>query len=156
MHHSPLIIDFYFVKKVHFELKEGFDLKFDQDIQAETPNLNIFVESGKHTEQPNQWKFELRVESEDKTSSNDFPYTFGVTLVGYFRVHEDFPPESADLLAQVNAPSVLYSAAREFLASVTGRSPYKAILLPSVSFAPVPNKENEKKETSKKKKKSSK
>ncbi len=141
MHHSPLIIDLYFVKNVHFALKEGFDSDFNREMNSiEPPNLNINVESGKHTENSKQWKFELNINSDENQINDDFPYTFGISLIGFFRVNENYPSDKADLLAQVNAPSVLYSAAREFLSIVTGRSPYPAILLPSISFIPEPEK----------------
>ena len=151
MRPSPLIIDFYFVKKAQFELKPGFDTNLDREArEVETPKLKINVESGKNSEEPNHWRFELNVEADENPSEGDFPYTFGISLVGFFRVHESYPAEDADLLAQVNAPSVLYSAAREFLSNVTGRSPYPAILLPSVSFVPEPKVEKPKKAAARK------
>ena len=149
MHHSPLIIDFYFIKSVHFDLKAEFASNLDQAMESvEMPKLNINVESGKHAENSNQWKFELSITTGEDDTTEDFPYTFGISLVGFFRVMDEYPIEQADLLAQVNAPSVLYSAAREFLSIVTGRSPYPAILLPSISF--IPESQKAKKETGKK------
>ncbi len=141
MHRSPLILDFYFVKKVQFELKEGFDDNFNCELQGvESPKITVDIKSGQHTENPLAWRFEISVATDKKASEKDFPYIFGVTIVGFFRVDENYPAENAEMLATVNAPSVLYSCAREFLANVTGRSPYAAILLPSVSFVPEPKK----------------
>jgi preprotein translocase subunit SecB len=154
MRQSPLIIDFYFVKKVQFELRNGFDTDFHEERkEVDPPKLNINVESGKHSEEPNRWRFELSIEADENSSEPDFPYTFFISLVGFFRVDENYPAENADMLALVNAPSLLYSAAREFLANVTGRSPYPAILLPSVSFFPEPEKPQRKKVSSPKGKK---
>lgn len=146
MRQSPLIIDYYFVKKVQFELKNGFDTDLTGERkEVSSPKLNINVASGKNTEEQNHWRFELNIEADENSSEPDFPYTFAISLVGFFRVDENYPSEQADLLAQVNAPSILYSAAREFLANVTGRSPYQPILLPSVSFAPEPKEAKPKK-----------
>jgi preprotein translocase subunit SecB len=142
MRQSPLIIDSYFVKKVQFQLKDGFDTdSTGEGKEIATPKLSINVASGKNTEDANHWRFELNIEADENSSEPDFPYTFAVSLVGFFRIDKSYPTEQADLLAQVNAPSVLYSAAREFLANVTGRSPYQPILLPSVSFVPEPIEE---------------
>lgn len=156
MHQSPLIIDFYFVKKIHFELKDGFDCNSEvfENKEVESPKLTINVVSGKQTEHNNQWKFELNIDTDEKSSADDFPYIFSLSLVGFFRVDDNYPAENADLLAQVNAPSVLYSAAREFLANVTGRSPYPSILLPSVSFLPKPKEEKPKRKATSKNTKS--
>lgn len=145
MHRSPLILDFYFVKKVQFELKAGFDDDFNRELQGvESPKVTADIKSGQNTENPLAWRFELSVATDKKASEKDFPYIFGVTMVGFFRVDENYPTENAEMLVTVNAPSVLYSCAREFLANVTGRSPYAAILLPSLSFLPLPNEQKEK------------
>ena len=149
MRFSPLILDFYFVKKVQFELKPGFDDDFNRDLnEVKAPKIVVNVNSARNTEQENSWRFELSIDADEKSSEDNFPYTFSITLVGFFRVDEEFPAESADMLAQINGPSVLYSAARECLASVTGRSPYSPILLPSASFVPdaEPEEETKKKQ----------
>ncbi len=111
MHQSPLILDFYFLKKVQFELKTGFDSDLTRERKVfELPKLNINVESGKDIENVNHWRFELSIDADENSSEADFPYNFSVTLVGFFRVDERFPAESADMLATINAPSILYSA----------------------------------------------
>ena len=154
MHKSPLNLDFYFVKKVLFELKEGFDSDFNRDqTEVEPPKLNINVESGKNDEVANHWRFELSIEADEKSTGDNFPYVFSISLVGFFQVDENFPAENADMLATINAPSVLYSAAREVLANITGRSPYPAILLPSISFVPEPEPEPKQKKSKSKTKK---
>lgn len=153
MRPSPLIIENYFVKKVQFELNPGFDrsnLPENKDIE---PNIKVNLESEKYPEDRNSWRFELSIESSDDSPEEKSPFTFGITLVGIFRVDENYPTENADLLAQVNAPSVLYSAARELLVNVTSRSSYSAILLPSISFVPETEKEPKKKPSKKTKSK---
>lgn len=142
MHRSPLILDFYFVKKAQFELKAGFDEDFNRELKGiEPPQIKIDIKSGQHAENPLVWRFEVSIATDKKASEKDFPYIFAVTIVGFFRVDENYPIENAEMLVTVNAPSVLYSCAREFLANVTGRSPYAAILLPSVSFLPLPEEQ---------------
>lgn len=149
MQRSPLILDYYFVKKIRFELKAGFDENLDRDLQTiKSPKLNVDVISGQNSEDPLAWRFELNIGVDEKSSEKDFPYTFDVTIVGFFRVEKTYPSDIAEMLAQVNAPSILYSAAREFLASVTGRSPYSAIILPSISFMPLPEEQKEKEKKS--------
>ena len=133
MHLSPLILEYYFIKKVQFELKEGFDMITDRKLEGvELPELKINVETAK---KEREWRVELNIDSDAKSKKSQFPYFFNVVLVGYFQVDENYPAQQADLLAQINAPSMLYSAGRELLLNISGRSPYPPIVLPSFSFA---------------------
>lgn len=134
MHLSPLILNYFFIKNFKFELKAGFDENLNRDVISDTPKLNINVNAGNHSDNQRQWRFELSIEADEDSSEKDFPYTFEIILFGFFEVHESYPAEKAEMLARVNAPAVLYSAAREFLANITSRSPYPAILLPTVTF----------------------
>ncbi len=64
-------------------------------------------------------------------------------LVAFFEVIPEWPPEQVDRLFSANAPALLYSAAREALATVTGRGPYPEIFLPSVTFVQLPSEKTE-------------
>jgi preprotein translocase subunit SecB len=55
-------------------------------------------------------------------------------MVGFMHVLETYPSDKIDLLVAVNGPALLYSSAREIIASITGRGPFPAIVLPSVNF----------------------
>jgi preprotein translocase subunit SecB len=85
---------------------------------------------------------QLLVELKDATSSK-FPCEFSIMLVGFFEVIPEWPPEQVGRLFSANAPALLYSAAREALATVTGRGPYPEILLPSVTFVQLPSEKTE-------------
>jgi preprotein translocase subunit SecB len=129
---SPLQLDSYFLKSLHFELKSGFDRPCQRDMTP--PDLEIGVVSvEQNSDNPAQWRFEVSLELPDVPESK-FPYTVATTLVGIFTVNEQYPTEHAERLARVNGPAVLYSSAREIVASITGRSPYPKLLIPSVTF----------------------
>lgn len=131
---SPLQLDRYFLKGLHFQLKDGFDRGRVTPGDFDPPALDIGVISAEQDEeQPLRWRFEVCMELPDSPDSN-FPYQVGTTLVGYFTVSETYPTEHAERLARVNGPAVLYSCAREIMASVTGRCPYPKLLIPSVTF----------------------
>jgi preprotein translocase subunit SecB len=87
----------------------------------------------KEGEQERQRTCLLSIELVDQ-SGKRFPCTFRISLVGLFEVIPEWPAKSVDVLIQSNAPALLYSAARESLALVTGRSPFGGIILPSVTF----------------------
>ncbi len=131
---SPLQLDRYFLKSLHFELKAGFDQGRVSVEDMNPPNLAIGVVSAEqNSENPTQWRFEVSLELPD-TPESRFPYTVETTLVGFFTVSEHYPVEHAERLARINGPALLYSSAREIVASVTGRSPYPKLLIPAVTF----------------------
>jgi preprotein translocase subunit SecB len=132
---SPLRLDRYFLKKLYFGLHEGFDrAKIADDDLLEAPNLQVDVVSAlQNPDNPLQWRFELNIELVEP-ESGDFPYKVETTVVGYFTVSAQLTPDRAERLARVNGPAVLYSSARETIAAITGRSNYKALLIPTVTF----------------------
>lgn len=132
---SPLQLDRYFLKYLRFELKEGFDgNRVPVDDLTAPPNLEIGVVSAEQNpDNPLQWRFEVSLELPDLPDTR-FPYTVETMLVGYFTVNEHYPAEHAERLAMVNGPALLYSSAREVVASITARSPYPKLLIPSVTF----------------------
>lgn len=107
---------------------------FEESEETAYPRLSANVTDIRNADDPRSWRFELEVESKDE-ESKEFPYSLRIILVGFFRVRDQYPDERADILARVNGPSVLYSAAREALATATSRSGYPAIVLPSVMFS---------------------
>lgn len=133
---SPLQLDRYFLKGLRFKLRPGYDqdrvpVSFNEMVP---PELEIGVLSAEqHPENPSQWRFEVSLEL-PAIADSDFPYTFETTMVGYFTVDDRYPAEHAERLARVNGPAVLYSSAREVIASITSRSPYPKLLIPSVTF----------------------
>ena len=137
---SPLQIVRYYIKELHYAVKENFDDKYEeQNLSIGYPNLYGNVIERQEKADPRQWRFEVIIESRDD-QSEDFPYRLRIVLVGFFIVSDDYPFERADMLARVNGPSVLYSAAREALVTVTSRTGFPSIVLPSVMFIP-PSKE---------------
>lgn len=134
---SPLELEQYYIKELYFSVKNDFVdrySEFEESEETAYPRLSANVIDIRNADDPRSWRFELEVESKD-AESKEFPYSLRIILVGFFRVRDQYPEERADVLARVNGPSVLYSAAREALATATSRSGYPAIVLPSVMFS---------------------
>ncbi len=137
MSQSPLSIEFYFFRRVHFELKDGFSAETHPlDPTSQGPEVNITSDLGRHPDEPYRFRIDLSIAGGQ--ANEDYPFVFEIDAVGFFRVIDSYPAEQVELLAQVNGSSILYSAAREYLANLTGRSGYPPILLQSVSFVPPP------------------
>lgn len=134
MGQSPLKIESYYLRKLEYQLKEEFETGIpDGTLEKIDPKIQVNVQSGKSEEDENDWRVEIEVTGGKEAK---FPYTFKISFVGYFRVADEFPQDKRELLVTVNGPSILFSAAREFISIVTARSPYPPILLPSISFVP--------------------
>ena len=144
---SPLQLEGYFVRELSFSINseveenisflttKGLHSYAIKDPQFGTPELSVVVSTSQHPDAPRRWNCRVEISHEDKTS-HPFPYTFRIVLDGRFRVQEEYPEAKVEALAKINAPSLLYSAAREVLAFVTGRSAFPGVLLPAVLFIP--------------------
>lgn len=143
MRPSVLHIEGYYLRELAIELNErfanktgfgswtGYHYQPDKSFKVDPPQFEVMSEVGKKVDDPSRLRYILTVRSagrKDKT-----PYSFKISLVGYFHVDKDIK-ENVDVLLYANAPSVLFSAAREVLAASTARGPYPAIVLPAVSF----------------------
>jgi preprotein translocase subunit SecB len=139
MRPSPLQLEGYFVTELRFKAQPDFAYDLENPLTTvPSTALTVDVVLGKHQEKQLRRSCELAVELADPTGSN-FPYVFRTAFTGFFRISEHYPAEQVELMFATNAPALLYSAARELLATVTGRGPYPAITLPSVTFLPVPS-----------------
>jgi preprotein translocase subunit SecB len=122
--------------KAEFLAWTGFHFQPHKTYRPEPVTFDVTGDIAQHPDDPNRWRYEIQIESHKSTKKN-FPYSFSITMVGLFRLPKakDITEEkTVNLLLYANAPAVLYSAAREVLATVTGRGPYPAIMLPSVTF----------------------
>ena len=62
-------------------------------------------------------------------------YTGEVHAVGVFRVLVGVPSEEVAKLVEVNGASLLFGAIRELVLNLSGRGPWPAVCLSTVSFA---------------------
>ena len=141
MNASSLLLENYFFTEMTFKSNPRIKL---EDCKITADDLKVSVRECHDEVSNRRWVFELRVDL-PQIPARKLPYTFRLVLVGIFDVDEGYPKEKATLLARVNGPSVLYSAAREAIATMTGRGPYPAILLPPVNFLPAANMQDKKK-----------
>jgi preprotein translocase subunit SecB len=134
---SPLLLKDYFTTHLSFSAQSEFMGRNDPNAgKILASDLKVDVEELKQEGSHLQRSCHLTIELDDPTGTK-YPCVFSISLVGFFEVISDWPTEQVDILFTANAPAVLYSAAREALASITGRSPFKGILLPSVTFVPL-------------------
>jgi preprotein translocase subunit SecB len=70
------------------------------------------------------------------TREGNAPYTFRIELLGFFNASATAKSTDPLSLLRVNGSAILFGAARQLVASVTSRGPFRGILLPSISFIP--------------------
>jgi Preprotein translocase subunit SecB len=142
---SPLTLEGYYLRELSVEMNPKFekgqnlaawlgfhyhpDESYEPDLITYEANGAIAIKK----DDPLRRIYELKITS-DRSPRKKFPYFFEIAVEGYFRIAEDYPAEKVELLFHANAPALLYAAAREILAVVTGRGPFPAVILPSVSF----------------------
>lgn len=146
---SPLQLEAYYVHEFHFVTREtaegGHPLVFQYGLHPQLGELfnpgdmtiNTQVGGSENKEDPNRIAILVQIESQTEPEIK-FPYDFKVGMVGYFRLNADPPAEDrarAMEALRTTAASVLYSAARELIASITGRGPFPAAILPTVVIA---------------------
>jgi preprotein translocase subunit SecB len=144
---SVLHIEGYHLKELSIELNESFAKKSvfgawsgyhyhpDESYKVDPLNFKVNSEISKKVGDPFSLRYVLNIHSSGPKSK--VPYSFKVSLVGYFHVDGSVvekDKKQASVLLYANAPALLYAAARELLATTTGRGPYPAVILPSVSF----------------------
>src|SRR6266542_2644055 len=121
MQASQLQLDHYYLEELRFSLNESFAVEaLENEVPLLAEDLEVTVEAGRNPEDQLQWFFKLQIRLDDDKSK--FPYDFTIRMGGLFDVSKDCPPEMIEQLATINAPSILYGAARELLAIATARS----------------------------------
>lgn len=79
------------------------------------------------------WSLELDIAQKKKDDQN-FPYSFHISLVGFFMSPDGPDLEKETTFVNVNGSSTLYGIAREHIRALTAAGPWGAIILPTVSF----------------------
>jgi preprotein translocase subunit SecB len=138
MRKSPLILISYYIKAVSFSLRPGVSPSKHISTDIEVPSPDVTVKTQKSTTSPLLRQCELTVKL-PKPSTGQFPYDFGITIIGQFKIDEDYQ-NNVDVLFDVNAPALLYGTAREMITSLTGRGGFPSYILPSMTFMPLSEK----------------
>ncbi len=130
---SPLQLKRYFLTEICMTATPYFDPQ--KDHRYEFNNLQNSVDIKKDGHHPLAWQVILALKYIPKPNEN-VPYGFNLKIDGFFQVDPKWPQSKVETLVNINAPAVLYGAAREILAQVTSRGPWGPLLLPAVNFIP--------------------
>jgi preprotein translocase subunit SecB len=143
MKNSPLQLLRYVVPEASCTATPTFDptQPIDSAITAQlSVNAAVTRQKAPDNFPGHSWSVEVSISQTLKEGQN-FPYTFKVSLVGFFTCRDDLPPEAEEeRFVRVNGSSMLYGAAREIVRSLTARGPWGALFIPGISFHDIPPK----------------
>ena len=133
---SPLQLHRYYAEEIFCKANPDFD----KDKEVKIKDFQVLFEAGED-KNPLLRRIRLTIEQNLSKDGNE-PFAFKIVMVGFFEVMKEFfesqGTEKTEQLVNVNGPALLYSAARELLALVSGRGPYvdgnMNVLLPSITF----------------------
>lgn len=97
--------------------------------------LNLEIKTSIEPDESNHiFQVVLEIIAEPEDEKNKIPYSIHLITIGLFTVDEKFPDK--EKLLRVTGASMLYSAAREFIITITSRGPWSPVIIPTVSFLP--------------------
>lgn len=125
---SPLLLESYFFAKVHVDACPN---------SCEKAGKGLFtakVSCMKHKDAERKWMVQLELKQVQDKEAGCPEYSFHVEVVGFYEVSKNYPEVKAEALVRANGPALLYSAARELIATLTCRGPFASVNLPTVTF----------------------
>lgn len=133
----------YFVEEVSFNLQSANIENIEEIPKLDSTDLDIEVKLGENKDNENKKFCQLTINLKE-TAAKTFPYKFKAVLVGFFHLDESCSEEEIGLIMTNTAPSMLYTAAREYLLLITGRTRFLPVMLPTVLFVPKSKKASDK------------
>ncbi len=120
------------LKKYFFPFVQvAADAEYEPSSQKVSPHFEVRT-TVKHDEENGIYQVALEIIAEPEDEDSRIPYSIRLITVGLFTVDENFPDR--EKLLKVTGASLLYSAAREFIITVTSRGPWPQVILPTRSF----------------------
>ncbi len=108
----------------------------DKPVKFDDKDLQVDVaikQNGQAPRDGTRWQVTIEIRHQPAPEVN-FPYSYRVVLVGQFGIGPGVQPEDEERFVKIQGASVLYSMAREIVRALTGRGPYRPVILPTVSF----------------------
>jgi preprotein translocase subunit SecB len=97
-------------------------------------HVDVALARGAKTDQNlDCWQVTLEVRHQANPDTN-FPYSYRTVLVGRFSVSPHVVNGDEERMVRIHGASVLYGMTREIVRALTGRGPYRPVILPTVSF----------------------
>lgn len=120
------------LKKYFFPFVQvAADAEYEPSAKKISPHFEVRT-TVEHDEENGIYQVALEIFAEPEDEKSKIPYSIHLITVGLFTVDENFPDR--EKLLKVTGASLLYSAAREFIITVTSRGPWPQVIIPTISF----------------------
>ena len=124
---APIELKRYFFPLVHVAADPQYEPGKGQD------KVNFDVRTAiARDEQNDLFQVTVEIVAEPENEESLIPYSIQLIGVGLFTVNKDW--KEPEKLLRINGASMIYSAAREFLITITSRGPWPPVILPTISF----------------------
>ena len=127
---SDIQLDFYYVESLRWKLEPEYEPGSETQISLDDLQWNVERMDGSEDGRTAAYRLTLCLPPVEAR----YPYSFEIVVVGNFALSSRVPQDRVAPVLDSNAPTMLYSMAREALATAMGRGPFRALLLPSVHF----------------------
>lgn len=131
---APITLIEYFATELLLATNHSFQP--DKPLQFGENDLFVNVTTQHNDKAPkdgNRWQVSLEVRHQPGPQVN-FPYSYRAVLIGQFGVAPSVQAQDEERMVKIQGASMLYSMAREIIRALTGRGPYRPVILPTVSF----------------------
>ena len=134
MNPSPLQLEFSVINNIKIDSSEAYKVDAKnpifRDFDKADFSSNVDVA---YSEDKKKFKVKLKTWLH-ATELSQPPYTFEITMTGYFGVDERLTEQKGLDLVTFNGPAVLYGSIREIVFQMTSRGAFPQLVLPTVNF----------------------
>ncbi len=125
------------LKTMFFPLVNFSALPHEHPEDARIPNPKAITAIPKCNEDYTECSVTLRIKSEVSSEKPEILYEYEVVVFGIFEWTAKKPEDEDYVLKSITltGASIIYSGAREMLAQISARGPWKQCLLPAVSLS---------------------
>jgi len=124
----------YFATDLALSTNKAFSTEKPLKFESSEFVTNVAVQKSTAAEgTERRWQVTLDVGHQPAPETN-FPYSYRVTLVGQFSIAPHVKAEDEERTVRIHGASVLYGMTREIVRVLTGRGPYRPVIIPTVSF----------------------
>lgn len=128
---SSLLLNDYFTEELF--IKANAEHEPENPFSFSLDDITVSADALASKKKSDGWQVRLTIFHQTEGKSNS-PYSFRISIVGFFNVDSEYPADKAEWLIRTNAPSVLYSIARDIIKRNTAEGPWRSLILPTVSF----------------------
>lgn len=123
MMNFPLQLNYYFITQIYVKANSESECESDRILNIEDFDIKFHI-----FENDENSPFQCNM---SVTSKQGLPYDFDIEIVGFFSFVTEIE-DSKKPLFLINAPSTLYSIARDQIALITAQGPLTKIILPLI------------------------